>query len=440
MIRNMDQVTKVQLNRDSIDEILERSFALSYKLKRYDMCTRIRKRYPVMMVISIGALGDDSLDQLTPFASIIFNKSWKIDYLSDSTSIIILDHKKIISDLCDRVVSGRKYKVDFQIPNGKNLSFSWIQHNSFEESMYGMFDVFINLENNCFEIDTPRLRTIIEGNTYLFKDPITGVVHLGCKDRVVVVDVLSTDLVHTYLQKEFQYMGFKKCKSIYQKPLKDALECLNATSYEKQYSDSFAEDVLFPDENYRSTAIKYNAPKRIAFQLTNEEDLSSFFILVDFFKNQWRLTSSLDQYVANNWVICKDYESLLKILQSSVIPNLFSYEDANIVYFQPVMSFFTFHFYSLEILFSLYDNCDFILASNNENKTYFNCHNGYCKIEYCKYGIYLYKSNDILHLGYQNVVVIPDVANNRFYKNLKTEQFDNKRVKDLLKRAPFAFQ
>ena len=418
------------LNSDAIDEILQRSFAVSYKLRRYDVSTRIRNQYPVVIIIWEGEQVDDSRDRLTPFASIKFDKQWKIKYLEDTWVEAGHNHNNVIVQLARNATQGLKYKADFQLSNEVDLTFSCFEFSNFKESLRGVFDVFIYMDNAFPKKKVPHVRAIFEKHTYIFKDQETGVFHLGCKDRVFVKDVFNTDVNLTYLKNPIKYLGFKKFKTKYTGTLKDAVSNLNSLSYKldltkMESSDSIQMDPIFADDDYRINALKTNAVKRMCFQLPNEEDLNSFFVLVDNFNNNWRITASLDQYVANNWIVCRDLIALKDLINRSIKPNLFTYDHANILYFDPEMNFFTFHFKTLDRLFSLYKNCELKnkVDSDSNSKVYYNCHNGYCKAVNCKYAIYIYKDKNGIHLGYRNTALISDIEGSEFYEHLNSCYF-----------------
>eukprot|EP00835_Amoeboradix_gromovi_P000090 NODE_3_length_56144_cov_0.348184.p9 type:complete len:469 gc:universal NODE_3_length_56144_cov_0.348184:37469-38875(+) len=417
-----------QLNNDALDEILDRSFALCYKLRRFDIATRIRSKHPVSILIWEGQEVDDSRDSLNAFANIKFNNGWKAMYVDGNWMDFGYNYTKLISALYRTSSSDMKYKAGFKVSETEELPFSYFQYDSFYNSMVGILDVFINLETTFPKRNVPLFRSIYEKDTYLFKDLPTGQIHLGVKDRVFVKNVLRSDLVNSYMRNQIKYLGFKKFKAKYDGNLEIAIELLDSMYCARdlsklESSDSFNMEPAFASEDYRIQALKINARIRISFQVPTEDDFSSFFVLIDYFLDSWRVTASLDQYIAGNWIKCKDLPSLITLLRKSVISNNL-FEHANILYFIPEMSFFSFEFKTIDSLLCLYRTCQLSeLVHPIISKIYYNCHNGHCKVEKCKFGIYLFRDHKGTHLGYRNYMLVEKIEDSELYQHMEDYKF-----------------
>eukprot|EP00834_Sanchytrium_tribonematis_P001583 NODE_40_length_35084_cov_0.543519.p7 type:complete len:451 gc:universal NODE_40_length_35084_cov_0.543519:1543-191(-) len=428
---------KKVLNKDAILEIMERSFAISYKLERFDVATRIRTKHPVEIILWEGEHVEDSRDRLSAFASVKFEDGWKVKYTDENWVFVSFGIKKIVDELAAISSIGMKYKAELRLEESVVISFGTFEYSNFIDYLLGLFDVFVNLETQFPKKDVPPVRAIYERQTCIFKDHESQKYHLGCKDRILIKDVLNSEVKYSFLSHKVKYLGLRKFKIKYGGDLAESLHFLDVLSYKqlmvKQMStESISSEPNFADEEYRIDTLKTNSFLRISFQIPNEDDFNSFFVLVDFFQGQWRITATLDQYVALYWVLCKDLDTLDLFLRKSIIPNLFNNDCANLVFFSPEMSFFTYEFKSLDGLMCLFENIKSIETEESNStlkKIYYNCHNGYCAYEKCKYGLYLLKQEDQIHLGFKNLLIIQNVRDNPFSKHL-SEYFFLKRHLD----------
>ncbi len=422
----MDKAKK--LNTDERNEILKRSFVLCYKLKEYTMASKIRMVHQCILRIWEGEHLADSRERLNDFSSIYFEQGWRTQ-IGNSSIIVEKNHFKVISLLFAKVTKGLSYKFEFEI-DGTLYGICGCDSDGFSETLAFVFEIYINLENSFPIKNLPTIRLTIDQSLYLFKDQESDCFHLGCETIVLVKDALNSDLKTFFKRKKIQYFCLQRFKLKYNQSIEDSLQFLKQISYSQSAMSinmNNESQIRFADESYRLDTIRNKSQKRLSFQLPNEIDFSSFFVLVEFYNSKWRFSVSTDQYMIDNWIICNNIDTVIFLLEKAIVPNLFSVQEANLLYFEPDMSFFTFSFKSVQGLLCLYTESKFeVMANKPAKKLYFNCHNGYCQNERCKFSFYFYKDNNKINMAYKNLLLVQDVYNNPIKHHLQHYSFLSK--------------